>query len=107
MKSRPLHELADIVRSKNAGPYRITFDIMFTDRARYEAVRDSGVISPETIAAAYGLDTSGISSFFHVDQAMAIKATIIRPRAQGMAGDGDMYGCQQHVPLMNITVPSM
>lgn len=106
MHSRPLHELADIVRSKNAGPYRITFDIMFTDRARYEAVRDSGVITPEAIAAAYGLKVAQISSFFHIDQAMAIKATIIRPRAQGSAGDGNMYGCQHHVPLMNIVVPT-
>ncbi|MVA98352.1 DUF4387 family protein [Nitratireductor sp. CAU 1489] len=105
MSSRPLHELADIVRSKNAGPYRITFDVMFTDRARYEQVRDSEAIRPQTVAAAYGLDISQISSFFHVDQAMAIKVTIIRPRAQGAAGDGDMYGCQHHVPLMNIAVP--
>ena len=107
MTSLPLYELADIVRSKNAGPYRITFDIMFTDRARYEAVRDSGAITAETVAAAYGLDVSQISSFFEIDQAMALKITIIRPRAQGAAGEGDMYGCQHHVPLMNIAVPAM
>lgn len=106
MSSQPLHEIADIVRSKNAGPYRITFDILFTDRGRYEAVRDSGAITPESVAAAYGIDLSQISSFFKIDGAMAIKITIIRPRAQGAAGDGDMYGCQQHVPLMNIVVPA-
>ncbi|MAY63535.1 MAG: hypothetical protein CML29_15135 [Rhizobiales bacterium] len=106
MSSKPLREIADIVRSKNAGPYRITFDIMFTDRARYEAVRDSGAITPQTVADAYGIELSQISSFFKIDQAMAIKVTIIRPRAQGAAGDGDMYGCQHHVPLMNIAVPA-
>ncbi|MDF1608670.1 DUF4387 domain-containing protein [Hoeflea sp. YIM 152468] len=107
MTSLPLYQLADIVRSKNAGPYRITFDIMFTDKARYEAVRDGGAITPETVAAAYGLDVSQISSFFKIDQAMALKVTIVRPRAQGAAGEGDMYGCQHHVPLMNIAVPAM
>lgn len=106
MASLPLYELADIVRSKNAGPYRITFDIMFTDKARYETVRDSDAITPETVAAAYGLDISQISSFFKIDQAMALKVTIIRPRPQGAAGEGDMYGCQHHVPLMNIAVPA-
>lgn len=106
MTSRPLFEVADIVRSKNAGPYRITFDVMFTDRRRYEGVRDSGAVSPATVAAAYGLDAAQISSFFNIDQAMAIKVTIIRPCTQGAAGDGDMYGCQHHVPLMNIAVPS-
>ncbi|PWL16248.1 DUF4387 domain-containing protein [Falsochrobactrum shanghaiense] len=105
MTNRPLYEIADIVRSKNAGPYRITFDIIFTDKRRYEAVRDSEAITPESVAAAYGLDISQISSFFKIDQAMAMKITIKRPIAQGAAGDGDMYGCQHHVPLMNIPVP--
>jgi hypothetical protein len=105
MAHRPLHQLADIVRSKNAGPYRITFDVIFTDWDRYEHVRDSGAITPESVASAYGLLLSQISSFFHIDQAMAIKVTIVRPRAQGSGGDGDMYGCQHHVPLMKIVVP--
>ena len=104
MSTCPLHQIADIVRSKNAGPYRITFDVLFTDRGRYEAVRNSGAITPETVAAAYRSGRSQISSFFTIDQAMAIKITIIRPRPQGAMGDGDMYGCQQHVPLMNIAV---
>lgn len=106
MSTRPLHQIADIVRSKNAGPYRITFDVLFTDRSRYETVRDSGALTPQTVAAAYRIGRGQISSFFTIDQAMAIKVTIIRPRAQGAMGDGDMYGCQQHVPLMNIAVPT-
>ena len=106
MTTHPLKDIADIVRSKNAGPYRITFDIMFTDRGRYEHVRDCGAISPQSVADAYGIDLSQISSFFAVDMANAIKVTIIRPKAQGSCGDGDMYGCQHHVPLMNIAIPA-
>ncbi|MBP2296804.1 DUF4387 domain-containing protein [Azospirillum rugosum] len=105
MTDRLLKDLADIVRSKNAGPYRITFDILFKDRERYEAVRSTGVIRPETVAAAYGIAVSEVSSFFEIDMANAIKITIRRPRAQGSSGDGDMYGCQHHVPLMLIRVP--
>ncbi|WOC15385.1 DUF4387 domain-containing protein [Pseudochrobactrum sp. MP213Fo] len=105
MKTVPLKEIADIVRSKNAGPYRITFDIMFTDKSRYETVRDSGAISPESVAKAYGLEVAQISSFFKIDMANAIKVTIARKKGQGSSGDGDMYGCQQHVPLMNILIP--
>ncbi|SEG27521.1 DUF4387 domain-containing protein [Bosea lathyri] len=106
MNPRPLKDLADIVRSKNAGPYRITFDILFKDKARYEAVRDTGAINPASVAAAYGIDVAQISSFFEIDMANAIKITIKRPRAQGSAGDGDMYGCQHHVPLMRIDIPA-
>ena len=102
----PLHQVADIVRSKNAGPYRITFDVLFRDPARYAAIRDSGAITPERVAAIYGLPASAVSSFFAIDMANAFKITIIRPRPQGQIGDGDMYGCQQHVPLMNLAVPA-
>lgn len=105
MSARPLRDIADIVRSKNAGPYRITFDILCKEKANYEFIRSSGAITPESVAAAYGLHVSGISSFFEIDMANAIKITIRRPRAQGSSGEGDMYGCQQHVPLMNMLVP--
>jgi hypothetical protein len=101
----PLSELAAIIRSKNAGPFRITFDILFSDPARYRAVRDSGALTREAVAEAYGISPSEITSFFEVDMANAIKVTIRRPRAQGAFGESDMYGCQQHVPLLGIAIP--
>ncbi|PTM39516.1 DUF4387 domain-containing protein [Bosea sp. 124] len=104
MTVHKLKDVADIVRSKNAGPYRITFDILFKDKSRYEAVRATGAINPAAVARAYGIEVSQISSFFEIDMANAIKITIKRPRAQGTAGDGDMYGCQHHVPMMEIDV---
>lgn len=104
MSGRPLKDVADIVRSKNAGPYRITCDILFKDPSSYQAVRRSGAITPASVSAAYGIDVAQISSFFEIDMANAIKITIKRPRAQGTAGDGDMYGCQHHVPLMELLV---
>ena len=45
-----LIELAKVVRSKNAGPFEITFDIMFDDRAKYERVKKAGVINAQAIA---------------------------------------------------------
>jgi hypothetical protein len=105
MTTRPLCKIADIVRSKNAGPYRITFDILCRETANYELIRDSGAITPESVARAYGLPVEAIASFFAIDMANAIKVTIKRPLAQGGPGEGDMYGCQQHVPLMNMPIP--
>jgi hypothetical protein len=101
----PLSELADIVRSKNAGPFRITLDVLFSDPARYRLVRDSGAVTRETVAAAYSLKPSDITSIFNVDMANAIKITLRRPRTQGAFGESDMYGCQQHVPLLALAVP--
>ncbi len=100
----PLCELADIIRSKNAGPYRITLDILFSDRDIYQAVQKSDAISKQSVATAYGIEETSISSIFEVDMAQAFKITLFRPIAQGADGEGDMYGCQQHVPLLNLLV---
>lgn len=105
MSSISLWKVAGIVRSKNAGPYRITLDVLFDDPRVFEAVKESGAISPKSIAEAYGIDESEITSFFEVDMARAIKITIKRPQPQGAMSDTDMYGCQQHVPLMELQVP--
>jgi Domain of unknown function (DUF4387) len=100
----PLAELANIIRSKNAGPYRITLDILFSDPQRYRLVRDSGSLTRESVAAAYQISPDDIISFFAVDMANAIKVTLKRPRAQGQFGESDMYGCQQHVPLLELPI---
>ena len=39
-----LAELARLIRSKNAGPFELTFDIMFDDAATYERVKRSGAV---------------------------------------------------------------
>ena len=40
MKKR-LFDLAAVIRSKNSGPFELTLDIFFEDRAVYEAVKAS------------------------------------------------------------------
>jgi len=103
---RTLRDFAAIIRSKNAGPYRLTFDVLFRDDASFEAVRASGAITRETVARAYGVDPARVSSLFVVPEGRAIKVTLLRPAGQGESGDPDMYGCQQHVPLMDLPVPA-
>ena len=98
-----LAELASLIRSKNAGPFQLTFDIMFDDRERYERVKASGRISATTIAKAYGVREADVM-FFFVDNALAIKASIPRPVFQGDLGDPDGHGGQQYAPLMGIEI---
>ena len=35
--------------------------------------------------------------------AKAVKATIVRPLPSGALGERDVYGAQQHAPLMDFT----
>ena len=102
----PLHQLAKIIRSKNAGPFRLTFDVIFDNDEAYNLVRDCGALNYSTIAAQFKISEKQICSFYTVDAARAIKITIYRPVDQGALGETDSYGCQQHVPLMTFEVPS-
>jgi len=103
--SLPLKDIAKVVRSKNAGPFEITFDIIFKSRADYEAVKASGVITKQLISKLYDVPTQRIITFLYLDAANAIKATIPRPRPQGSIGEIDMHAAQQHVPLMHVQIP--
>jgi hypothetical protein len=100
-----LSDLASTIRSKNAGVNQITFDIIFPDKARYQRVLASGVITKESVAALFGIPLSRISDFVTFDVANAIKFTIYRLRPSGSPGDWDILGCQQYGPLLEIDVP--
>jgi len=100
-----LSELAKTIRSKNAGVDLITFDIIFTDRARYERVKKARVLTREAIAALYRLDPARIYEFVEFDPGNAIKFTIKRRQPSGSPGDPDIFGSQQYAPLLDVEVP--
>ena len=102
-----LHELAAVLRSKNAGPFRTTFDLFFNDDETYQRVRDSGVLTRELIAELYNITPQDVCGIFFVDTARGIKITIPKPidMASGAPRCRDLFGAQQHIPLRNIEVP--
>jgi hypothetical protein len=100
-----LSQCASLIRSKNAGPFALTFDVMFSSAATYERVKRSGVLTAERFAEIYRVPVKDVAAF-ECDQALAFKFSIPRPRVQGDFGDGDMHGGQQYAPLLDIEVPS-
>lgn len=105
MAMKTLGELAKTVRSKNAGVDRITFDILFPERETYDMVRNSGALTRKTVTELFGIDDSRITDFVEYDPALAIKFTIQRLVPSGSPGEGDVFGCQQYPPLLDIEVP--
>ena len=105
-RTQTLLDLAKVIRSKNAGPFEITFDIMFDDAAKYQRVKDSGVINAHRIAEIYRVRLDDVLVCRPYDPAVAFKITIRRPIGSGDVQDRDVYGCQQHVPLTTIEVPA-
>ena len=101
---RPLSEIASLIRSKNAGPFVLTFDIMLSSAADYERVRASGQLTAEAFARLYRCPVERVR-FFECRNALAFKFSIPRPVTQGDLGDADMHGGQQFAPLMTIMIP--
>ena len=102
---RTIGELAVFVTSKNAGPFLLTLDIVFPDRATYERFKALRVLDRARVAALYGIPPEDVLKIIEFDPAFAIKVTLRRPWGSGAVGETDVYGAQQHVPLMELRVP--
>lgn len=99
-----LYEMAKVLRSKNSGPFEITLDALFDSREKYLKVKNSGIINKETISRIYKIPGDRICNIVFFDQALGFKITILRDISSGTCGDRDVYGAQQHAPLMNIEI---
>jgi hypothetical protein len=95
-------DAASVIRSKNSGPYELTLDIIFNDFEVYEKVKQKKYINHELICKLYNVVPEQIIKIVEYDPAKAIKATIARPLCSGDLGETDVYGAQQHAPLLGL-----
>lgn len=94
-----LLELAKILRSKNAGPLYITFDLMFENDKNMQTVLKN--LTKEMISNAYHVPVAQID-IIPFEIVHSVKITFPRKHISGSIADDDVYGCQQHMPLANI-----
>lgn len=102
-----IDDLADVVRSKNAGPYYTTIDLFFSDPVAYRRVVSSGVLTEERIAGLYGLEPRQVYGIFALDAAQGIKITIEKLEPTDAPGNLDVMGAHQHLPVAGLEVPDV
>lgn len=105
-----LSDLCRILRSKNAGPYEITIDAMFSSKIDYDTIKASGILSSSNVAKAIGITKEDIIWIGFFDPALSFKVTIprIRMGVRKSAGgfmENDIHGSQEHIGLANMTLP--
>ena len=98
-----LGQIAKLIRSKNAGPFWITFDIMFETQADYERVASSNTINKAWIAATWDRSENDII-LQNLPPARAIKFSFPRNPIQGNEGEMDQYAGQQYAPLIDLEI---
>lgn len=101
----PLRNLVTFLFSKNAGPYLVTFDILFRDREAYQNAKKSGIFTAETFARLYKVSPDRVVSVYEYDAADMIKFTMIRDVSSSDFGDRSVFGAQQWAPLLDLSVP--
>lgn len=97
-----LVDITNIIRSKNSGPYELTIDIMFKSIEDFENVCNKKIINEDLICKLYKINKEDIINIIEFNPANAIKITIKRPIASGDLGESDVYGAQQHAPLLSL-----
>jgi hypothetical protein len=101
--SLTLGALAHEVRSKNAGPFWITFDVVFKAEDDYLKVVESGALNATSIAQRYAVDPALIK-IFEMPSIRVIKFSFPRPCVAGSFEDRDLHAGQQHVPLLSLPI---
>jgi hypothetical protein len=99
-----LFDAAAVLRSKNSGPFEITVDALFSDPEVYYKIKNSGLINKERISKLYNIAQDNITHIVFYDQALGFKITFARKISSGTFLDRDVYGAQQHAPLMELEV---
>ena len=104
MMKQKLVDLAHVIRSKNSGPYELTFDIIFKNFDTYQKIVDAKIFNAAMFAGLYGISEEKVMEVINFHPAKAIKITIERPICSGNLGETDVYGAQQHAPLMTLEI---
>lgn len=99
-----IRDLASVCKSKNAGPFELTIDVIFSSDELFEKVAASGILNAALFARLYSVEESQVL-FMPYAPARAFKATLPRLIPAGAFGDSDVYGAQQHAPLLEVDIP--
>jgi len=81
----------------------LTIDLLFDDPAHYEQALAAASLTPAEIAQRYGVPVHAV----HVTPypaALAVKIVLDRKIVAGSPGDRDVYGAQQHGPLLEVEI---
>jgi hypothetical protein len=105
MSSVGIGDLCSVVRTKNAGPYLFSLDLVFKSQSQFQKIREAGVLTPESVAAAYRVPRESVVTFESNAQLLSVKATLKRNFAAGSPGDKDCFAMAQESPVLAIRVP--
>lgn len=98
-----LYDIAQVIRSKNAGPFTLTLDLVFDNYEDFDRVLEAEKFNAANIAEIYNVKTENVK-IHPFRKVRAIKISLPRIVSSGAPGDNDVYGSQQHLPLAQMDI---
>jgi len=98
-----LADIAQFIKSANAGASQLTFDIGFSDAQTYRRVIASDSIRRDIIARLYRVPPEDVE-IYPYDPAAVIKITIPRREIAGGIAERDFDGVQQFPLLLDLEI---
>lgn len=89
------------VRSKNAGPYWVTFDLFFDGPESFAKYQDSPALGPPLFERLFGADPTLVRRY-PVPDLNVVKISYARTAPQGGMVERDMHCGQQFVRLLDV-----
>ncbi|MFG2088414.1 MULTISPECIES: DUF4387 domain-containing protein [unclassified Spirillospora] len=99
-----LGDFAIEIRSKNAGPFWITFETFMKDELCYRIASDRSFLNEDVIGEMYNVDPATVQ-IFRIPSLNVVKISFPRPVPQAGLRDRDVHAGQHHVPLAMLRVP--
>ena len=96
-----VREVCSSVRSKNAGPYWVTIDMVFRDEAAFETYARSPALGRGVFAGLYEVPEEQCKVFV-VPSLRVLKVSFPRRHPQGGMVERDMHAGQQYVRLLDL-----
>lgn len=101
MSLAKLRDIAQKLRSKNAGPFWLTIDIFCGEAQAYDTVVAN--LSTAQVAKAFNAEPQLIKRFDIADLNV-VKFSLPRPTTQGAANDRDMHGASWAALLAEVEI---
>jgi hypothetical protein len=96
-----IRECTTTFRTRNAGAFIVSADIVFRSEALYVAWRDSGIITAELVGERMRVDPATVQ-IIDYPAAFALKITVPRRTVAGGPDDTDLDSAAQFVPLLDL-----
>lgn len=99
-----LGDIAEKIRSKNAGPFWLTIDIFCGSQDRYAHITQH--LDNEDLAKCLATSVAQIKRFDIADLDV-VKISVPRPTIQGVRDDRDMHGAQWANIIAELEFPAL